>query len=90
MATLRDLVEDVLKRVPDDALEEARLRLAALLHQADDPLFYALANTPLDDEPLTDEDLAAIAEAEAEIARGDVVTLDELDVHMAARRAKTA
>ena len=89
MATLRDFVEDVLKRVPDDALEEARLRLASLLHQADDPLFYALANAPLDDEPLTDEDLAAIADAEAEIGRGDFITLDELDAHMA-RRAKTA
>ena len=89
MATLRDFVEDVLKRVPDDALEEARLRLAPLLLQTDDPLFYALANAPLDDEPLTDEDLAAIAEAEAEIGRGDYINLDELDAHTA-RRAKTA
>ena len=32
---------------------------------------------PEDDEPLTDEDLAAIAEGKADIERGDIVTAEE-------------
>jgi hypothetical protein len=89
MATQRDFLQLIVERLPDEAIREAEERLAPLLRREDDPLLYALANAPLDDEPLTDEDRAAIAEARAEIERGETVTLDELDAHMA-RRAKSA
>jgi hypothetical protein len=43
-----------------------------------DAFLEALEHAPPDDEPLTPEDEAAIAEAEAERTRGDVVSLREL------------
>ena len=44
----------------------------------DDPFLAALEAAEWDDEPLTDEDIAAMAEGKAEIRRGEFVTLDEL------------
>ncbi|HEY9900186.1 MAG TPA: hypothetical protein V6D00_13515 [Pantanalinema sp.] len=44
-------------------------------HQALPPV---LAEAPLDDEPLTDEDLTAIAEAKADIAAGRMTTAEEM------------
>jgi hypothetical protein len=44
----------------------------------DDPLVAMLDAAPGDDEPLTDEDLAAIAEGKADIERGDVVSSQDL------------
>ncbi|HVW29384.1 MAG TPA: hypothetical protein VHC69_28655 [Polyangiaceae bacterium] len=38
----------------------------------------ALERAPLDDEPTTDEDRAALAEGRAARVRGDVVTTEEL------------
>lgn len=89
VTTQREFLQAIVERLPDEAIREAEERLAPLLRREDDPLFYMLANAPLDDEPLTDEDRAAIAEAHAEIEQGETVTLDELDAHMA-RRAKSA
>ncbi len=43
-----------------------------------DPVSLSLLNAPVDDEPLTEEDLKAIAEADEDIRRGDVMTTDEL------------
>lgn len=37
-----------------------------------------LDNAPLDDEPETEEERQAVAEAEADIAAGRTVSLDEL------------
>jgi hypothetical protein len=46
--------------------------------QADPDLPAFLRDAPLDDEPLTPEDEAAIEEGRAAIARGDVITLEAL------------
>jgi hypothetical protein len=43
-----------------------------------DPVAVSLAPAPIDDEPLTPEDEAALAEAEADVARGDLLSTDEL------------
>jgi hypothetical protein len=43
-----------------------------------DPVLHAFLTAPLDDEPTTPEDLAAIAEAETEMARGEVVPWAEV------------
>ncbi len=43
---------------------------------------------PLDDEPLTPEDLKAIAQARAEFARGDYCTLEELEANVARLRSQ--
>ena len=41
--------------------------------QWDDPVLQAFMEAPEDDEPLTPEDIEAIEEGHADVARGDVV-----------------
>ena len=57
-----------LHRLIDD-LDEAQA--SRLLQIVSDPLERSLMFAPLDDEPLTEEDKAAIAEGEAAYRRGD-------------------
>ena len=57
-----------LHRLIDD-LDEAQA--ARLLQIVSDPLERSLMLAPLDDEPLTDDEAAAIAEGEAAYQRGD-------------------
>ena len=43
-----------------------------------DPVSVALANAPIDDEPVSEEEARDIAEARAACARGEVVSNDEV------------
>ena len=43
-----------------------------------DPVWEAFLNAPLDDEPLTEEDIQAIKEAEEDVAAGRIITHKEL------------
>lgn len=43
-----------------------------------DPVWEAFLNAPLDDEPLTEEDIQAIKEANEDFAAGRYITLKEL------------
>jgi hypothetical protein len=70
----RDELHTILDSIPEDRLSAAREALAALA----DPVLLALLSAPEDDEPLTDEDLEALAEARAERERGELVLLDDL------------
>jgi hypothetical protein len=69
----RDDLHTLLDSIPEDRLAAAREALAALA----DPVLLALLSAPEDDEPLTDEDLAAIAEGEEDQRLGRTITLDE-------------
>lgn len=71
--TLHTLVDDL----PEAELLAARRFLEYLRRQAD-PLRSILDAAPLDDEPVTAEDLAAIREGLAEKARGEVVSHEEV------------
>lgn len=71
MATTRERLHALLDDLPDDRLEEIEAAIAELAAP-----FRPLAEAPDDDEPLTDEDLAAIAETRAELARGETVRGD--------------
>lgn len=59
-----------------DALPESEFNTAARVLEAlsvlgtDEPL-YTLETAPLDDEPETEEERGAVAEARAELARGE-------------------
>lgn len=64
-----------LHRLIDDLDEE---QAARLLQIVSDPLERSLMLVPLDDEPLTEEEKAAIAEGEAAYRRGDWVSDDDL------------
>ena len=62
----RRLAPELLKEV-----EQARQQLDA------DPVLRALVTAPLDDEPLTGEDIAAIEEGREAYRHGEYVTLDD-------------
>jgi len=77
----RDELYTLLDAIPEDRLPAIR----ETLEQLADPVTLALLAAPEDDEPLTDEDLAALAEARAERERGETTTLNE---YMARRQAR--
>ncbi len=64
-----------------DAMSDAEA-IAALRTLADasgDPVAWMLAHAPLDDEPETDDERAAVAEADRELAEGaQTVSLEQL------------
>lgn len=78
--TPRDELRSIIDSMPEENLPAARDALAPL----GDPVWMALLNAPIDDEPLTEEDLQAIEEGREDARHGRTVTLDEL---MARRRA---
>jgi hypothetical protein len=49
-----------------------------LLQALLDPVSIALANAPIDDEPVSEEEARDIAEAHASYARGEVVSNEEV------------
>jgi len=77
----RDELRALVDAIPDDRLPAARAALAPLA----DPVLLAFLNAPDDDEPLTDEDLAAIEEGRADIAAGRTVPWEAYDPDRPAR-----
>jgi hypothetical protein len=57
--------------------EEEAVEALRLLELRTDPLVIAFRDAPVDDEPFTEDDEAALAEARADIAAGRTVPLDE-------------
>ena len=78
----RDDLHTMLDAIPEDRLPRVR----EALEQLTDPLLLALLTAPEDDEPVTDEDLAALAEARTERERGELVYFDDLLAQEAADR----
>ena len=52
--------------------------VVGLLEAMLDPVSAALANAPMDDEPVSEEEARDIAEARAAYARGEVVSNEEV------------
>lgn len=76
MVTKADL-HRLIDELPETALPIAQRLLTEL--EADEAAPYVpLYEAPLDDEPVTEDELAAIAEARAAFARGDWITDEEL------------
>ncbi len=67
---LRERIETLTER-------EAQ-RTLRLLDDLRDPVAVFLDNAPLEDEPTTPEEEAAVAEARADVAAGRTVSLDEI------------
>ncbi len=78
----RDDLHTLLDAIPEDRLADIREALTRLA----DPVLLALLTAPEDDEPVTAEDLAALAEARAARERGETVPLDEYIARHRARR----
>lgn len=60
--------------------------LKRLAELAQDPVYQAFMNAPIDDEPVTPEERAAIDEAKAEVARGEVYSLEDICRDLEERR----
>jgi len=78
--TPRDELHSIIDSMSEENLAAARKALAPLA----DPVWMAMLDAPIDDEPLTDEDVQALEEGREDARHGRTVTLDEL---MARRRA---
>jgi hypothetical protein len=71
--TLHTLVDEL----PEPKLPAAR-RYLEYLRQTAEPLRRALEAAPVDDEPLTDEERAAIRKGREEHDRGETASHDEM------------
>lgn len=75
----RQVIHILVDELPDDELVAAKRFLEYLRFRSKDPLRVFLDEAPLDDEPVTEEDRAAIREGLAEKARGEVVSQEEAE-----------
>jgi hypothetical protein len=71
--TVKERLYQLIEQLPDDELLAAERYLRGLRDRATS-LPRVLREAPADDEPVTDEDLAAIAEAQADLAAGRVIS----------------
>lgn len=70
MSTItKEALHRLVDALPEDDLDRAGRALEALVQ--DDPVGLSLALAPSDDEAETDDERAAVAEAKAELARGE-------------------
>lgn len=72
--TSKEVLHHLVDAIPDEELEAARQALEPLA----DPFLLALATAPIDDEPETEEERAAVAEAYEDIAHGRVRPWEEV------------
>jgi len=72
---LHELVEELPEGAPTAAAERMLAHLRGL---GDDPVLRTLIDAPLDDEPESSEEKAAMEEGRAALASGDVLTDEEL------------
>jgi len=70
--------EKLLERVTGFSEAEADETLR-LLDLREDPVVAAFRDAPEDDEPWTEEDEAAVSEADADFAAGRTVSLEEIE-----------
>ena len=71
--TTRESLHELVDGIPESALDDAEASLRSLTAADESGLRRFLDEAPYDDEPLTDDERAAIALADAEFARGEGV-----------------
>lgn len=76
-ATKKEL-HDLVDSLPDIKVQAARSYLEFLRQHGDDPVLRSFREAPQDDEPETLEEAAAVQEARDAVARGDVLTDEEM------------
>jgi hypothetical protein len=74
----KERLHELVEVLPEQRRETAARVLEALAGLDEDEPLYTAETAPLDDEPETDEERAAVAEALEASARGEVVTTAEL------------
>jgi hypothetical protein len=71
-----DTLHHLVDTLPDSEIAAAERYLRGV--QTDDPVLRTLLTAPLDDEPETDEERAAVAGAYADMRRGRLVSMEEI------------
>ena len=74
VSPMRERVHLLVDQLSDRELTTAEHMLTKI-RQEDDPVMRALANAPVDDEPLTPGEEAALAEGYADLAAGRTTTV---------------
>ena len=74
----KERLYQLVEALPEQRRETAARVLEALAGLDEDEPLYTAETAPLDDEPETDEERSAVAEALEASARGEVVTTAEL------------
>lgn len=75
--TVKEELHRLVDKLPESELPTARRFLRYLNDMATDPLLRTLANAPIDDEPETPEEAAAVERAKEDMAAGRVTPLEE-------------
>ncbi len=75
--SLREAVRRLVDELPEAELQSAR-RFLEYLRNLGDPVYRAFLEAPLDDEPLTPEEEAAIREGQAEYRAGKARPWEEV------------
>ena len=73
----RETVRRLVELVPDQDLDTVAKMLRGLVAE-EDPVRAAFRNAPLDDEEVTQEDIAALEESRKAVAKGDVYSHEEV------------
>jgi len=76
-AEARTKLHDLIESLPSDDIPTA-LRVLEALNSTSDSIPLALRDVPFDDEPETEEERAAVAEARREIEEGKGIRHDEV------------
>lgn len=78
MTLAKNNLHELIDKLPDTEAESAKRFLEFLIAQADRVYIQALNEMPIDDEPLTNEDLKAIQEGREDSKAGRHQTLSEV------------
>lgn len=86
--TTKDALHRLIDELPESELATAWHLLEPLraLRAESDPVLRAFLNAPEDDEPLTEEEIAAIEEGEADIARRALSPWEEVEARLFGER----
>jgi hypothetical protein len=74
----RELLRALVDNLPEGEVHAALRFVEYLRNSEEDPVQWALRDAPPDDEPVTEEDLAALAEAWEDVRHGRVVDHGEV------------
>jgi predicted transcriptional regulator len=75
----RRVLHSLVDELPDQELVAAKRFLQYLRSRGQDSFRAFLEEVPLDDEPVSEEDLTAIREGLGEKARGEVISQEEAE-----------
>ena len=80
IATTKDTLHALIDALPQEMWGEAERYLTGLT--TDDSVLRRFLLAPLDDEPLTEKEIALIEEGEAEMARGETMPWEEVEARL--------